>query len=139
VIGASIAQMHTSPRTPEPTLSALNHDGHSAFAPGSFLDALSQLGRRDLTFTQLAAIDHIAGGGEPTIAEVAEAIDRSRGATSRLIDDLVRAGLVARRSSEEDRRVKRVRLTAAAKDLLAGLHKAHHDRPRPHHSHTRAP
>jgi DNA-binding MarR family transcriptional regulator len=90
-----------------------------------------------LTFTQLAAIDHLARGGEPTIAEIADAIDRSRAATSRLIDDLVRAGLVARRSSEQDRRVKRVRLTATAKDLLTGLHKAHHDRPRPHHSHSR--
>jgi DNA-binding MarR family transcriptional regulator len=97
--------------------------------------ALRQLGRQELTFTQLVAMDYIVRRGGPTIREVAEAIDRSPAATSRLIDDLVRAGLVARQSAEDDRRVKRVRLTTAAKDFLATLHKAHHERARPRHSH----
>jgi hypothetical protein len=48
-------------------------------------------------------------GVDPTIREVAEAIDRSPAATSRLIDDLVRAGLVTPgphrvRSSDRERR-----------------------------------
>jgi DNA-binding MarR family transcriptional regulator len=97
--------------------------------------ALRQLGRRELTFTQLVAMDYIVRRGGPTIREVAEAIDRSPAATSRLIDDLVRAGLVARQSAEDDRRVKRVRLTTAANDFLATLHKAYHERARPRHSH----
>jgi len=99
------------------------------------LGALRQLGRRELTFTQLVAMDYIVRRGAPTIREVAEAIDRSPAATSRLIDDLVRAGLVVRQSSADDRRVKHVHLTTAAKDFLASLHKAHHERARPRHSH----
>jgi DNA-binding MarR family transcriptional regulator len=113
----------------------VDHDGHSPFPAEFLLGALRQLGRRELTFTQLVAMDYIVRRSEPTIREVAEAIDRSPAATSRLIDDLVRAGLVARISSEDDRRVKHVHLTTAAKDFLASLHKAHHERARPRHSH----
>ena len=99
------------------------------------MGALRQLGRRELTFTQLVAMDYIVRRGGPTIREVAEAIDRSPAATSRLIDDLVRTGLVARQSSKDDRRVKHVHLTSAAKDFLDTLHKAHHERARPRHTH----
>jgi len=113
----------------------VDHHGHSPFPAEFLLGALRQLGRRELTFTQLVAMDYIVRRGEPTIREVAEAIDRCPAATSRLIDDLVRGGLVARQSSEDDRRVKHVHLTTAAKDFLASLHKAHHDRARPRHSH----
>jgi DNA-binding MarR family transcriptional regulator len=114
---------------------AVDHDGETPFTADSLVSALRGIERRDLTFTQFVAMHVIAGRGRPTIREVADAIDRSPAATSRLLDDLVRAGLVARASSYEDRRVKHVYVTAAAKDYLAALHKAHHDRPRRRHPH----
>ena len=114
---------------------SVDHDSDTPFAPDALVGALRGLERRGLTFTQFVALHYIAGRGRATIGEVGGAIDRSRAATSRLIDDLVRAGLLVRQSSDEDRRVKRVRLTAAAKEFLAALHRAHHDKPRTRHSH----
>jgi len=99
----------------------------SPFSAEFLLTALHQLGRRELTFTQLVAMHYVAERGETTIGEVAAAIGRSRAATSRLVDDLVRAGLVAREKASDDGRVRRVRLTRIARDFLAGLQKGHRE------------
>ncbi len=102
--------------------------GDSSPFPAEFLlAALHQLGRRELTFTQLVAMHYVADHGQPTVGEVAAAIGRSRAATSRLVDDLVRAGLATRAESKDDRRVRRVQLTRVAKDFLAGLQKGHRE------------
>jgi len=114
---------------------SMDHDSETPFAPDDLIGALRGLERRDLSFTQFVALHYIAGRGRPTIGEVANAIDRSRAATSRLIDELVDAGLLVREPSGEDRRTKAVRLTAAAKDFLAALHRAHHNQPRRRHAH----
>ncbi len=131
---ATVAYMHAI-MTHDPYTPLVDHDSETPFTADSLMSALQGLDRRDLTFTQFVAMHVIAGRGRPTIREVADAVDRSPAATSRLIEDLVRAGLVARASSAEDRREKRVYLTAAAKDYLAALHRAHHERPRRRHSH----
>lgn len=102
--------------------------GESFRFPAEFLlAALHQLGRRELTFTQLVAMHYVADHEEPTVGEVATAIGRSRAATSRLVDDLVRAGLAMREESDDDRRVRRVRLTRVAKDFLGGLQRGHRE------------
>ena len=64
----------------------------------------SQLGEMRLGFTQLAALYVLADSGTMTIGELAEAINRSPSATSRLVDGLVRRRLVERRVEAEDRR-----------------------------------
>ena len=56
----------------------------------------SQLGELRLGFTQLAALYVLADGSTLTVGELAEAINRSPSATSRLIDGLVRRRLVER-------------------------------------------
>lgn len=99
----------------------------SPFQAEFLLAALHQLGRRELTFTQLVAMHYVADRGEPTVGEVATAIGRSRAATSRLVDDLVRAGFATREESNDDRRVRRVRLTRVARDFLGGLQKGHRE------------
>jgi hypothetical protein len=71
----------------------------------------SQLGELRLGFTQLAALYVLADGSTLTIGELAESINRSPSATSRLIDGLVKRRLVERRSEEEDRRQKVLRST----------------------------
>ncbi|HKY92849.1 MAG TPA: helix-turn-helix domain-containing protein [Nevskiaceae bacterium] len=105
----------------------------SAFSGEFLLAALHQLGRRELTFTQLVAMHFVADRGTPTVGEVAAAIGRSQAATSRLLEDLVRAGLAVREESKDDRRIRRVRLTRVARDFLDGLQKGHPGV----HSHTR--
>src|SRR2546421_1276906 len=64
----------------------------------------SQLGEMRLGFTQLAALYVLADSGTMTIGDLAEVINRSPSATSRLVDGLVRRRLVERRVEEEDRR-----------------------------------
>ena len=71
----------------------------------------SQLGELRLGFTQLAALYVLADGSTLTIGELAESINRSPSATSRLIDGLVKRRLVERQAEEEDRRQKILRLT----------------------------
>ena len=74
----------------------------------------SQLGELRLGFTQLAALYVLADGSTLTVGELAESINRSPSATSRLIDGLVKRRLVERKAEEEDRRQKTLRLTHAA-------------------------
>jgi DNA-binding MarR family transcriptional regulator len=78
----------------------------------------SQLGELRLGFTQLAALYVLADGGTLTIGELAESINRSPSATSRLIDGLVKRRLVERRAEEEDRRQKTLHLTPRGHAVL---------------------
>ena len=55
----------------------------------------SQLGEMRLGFTQLAALYVLADSGTMTIGDLADVINRSPSATSRLVDGLVRRRLVA--------------------------------------------
>ena len=58
----------------------------------------SQLGELRLGFTQLAALYVLADGSTLTVGELAESINRSPSATSRLIDGLVKRRLVERKA-----------------------------------------
>lgn len=84
----------------------------------------SQLGDLRLGFTQLAALYVLADGSTLTVGELAEAINRSPSATSRLIDGLVKRRLVERRSEEEDRRQKVLRLTPRGHAVLRVVDRA---------------
>ncbi|MFC4115168.1 MarR family winged helix-turn-helix transcriptional regulator [Nonomuraea zeae] len=65
--------------------------------------------------TMLRLLDR---GEDPTVRELAALIGRSDSRTSRIVDRLVRRGLVAREEDERDRRVRRVRLTGRGEALL---------------------
>jgi DNA-binding MarR family transcriptional regulator len=78
----------------------------------------SQLGDLHLGFTQLAALYVLADGSTRTIGELADSINRSPSATSRLVDGLVKRRLVERRSDEEDRRQKTLHLTPRGHAVL---------------------
>src|SRR3954451_2311438 len=67
---------------------------------------------------QLAALYVLADGNVLTVGELAEAINRSPSATSRLIDGLVKRRLVERRAEEEDRRQRILRLTPRGHAVL---------------------
>ena len=84
----------------------------------------SQLGELRLGFTQLAALYVLADGSTLTVGELAESINRSPSATSRLIDGLVKRRLVERQVEEEDRRQKILRLTPRGQAVLRVVDRA---------------
>jgi DNA-binding MarR family transcriptional regulator len=84
----------------------------------------SQLGDLRLGFTQLAALYVLADGSTLTVGELAESINRSPSATSRLVDGLVRRRLVERKAEEEDRRQRTLRLTQRGHAVLRVVDRA---------------
>ena len=87
----------------------------------------AQLGELRLGFTQLAALYAIADGGTTTIADLADTLNRSPSATSRLVDGLVRRRLLERREEPDDRRMKSVWLTERGRALLGVIDRARAD------------
>ena len=87
----------------------------------------AQLGDLRLGFTQLAALYVLADAGTTTIADLADALNRSPSATSRLVDGLVRRNLVERRPESEDRRQRTLWLTPSGQSLLAMVDRARAD------------
>ena len=87
----------------------------------------SQLGSLRLGFTQLAALYVLADTGTTTVSDLADAINRSPSATSRLVDGLVRRRLVERRIESEDRRQRSVELTQRGHALLRMVDRARAD------------
>ena len=87
----------------------------------------SQLGTLRLGFTQLAALYVLADSGTTTVSDLADAINRSPSATSRLVDGLVRRRLVERRVEAEDRRQRTVELTQRGHALLRMVDRARAD------------
>jgi len=79
----------------------------------------AQLGEVRLGFTQLAALYAIADGGTTTIADLADALNRSPSATSRLVDGLVKRRLLERREESDDRRMRSVWLTERGRAMVA--------------------
>jgi DNA-binding MarR family transcriptional regulator len=87
----------------------------------------AQLGDLRLGFTQLAALYVLADAGTTTIADLADALNRSPSATSRLVDGLARRNLLERRPESEDRRQRTLWLTQQGQALLAMVDRARAD------------
>ena len=66
---------------------------------------------------------HLYQHGDASMGELAAALGMSNGWASRVVDELVRAGLVARRSDPLDRRIVHVALTSAATDYVASAYR----------------
>lgn len=70
----------------------------------------------DLSFTQIKVLCVLdADAEEHSVGELAAALDTSLAAMSRAVDGLFERGMVEREEDAADRRVKRVRLTAAGR------------------------
>jgi DNA-binding MarR family transcriptional regulator len=87
----------------------------------------AQLGDVRLGFTQLAALYALADGGTTTIADLADTLNRSPSATSRLVDGLAHRRLLERRAESEDRRMRSVWLTERGRALLAVIDRSRAD------------
>ncbi|MDQ6836222.1 MAG: MarR family transcriptional regulator [Actinomycetota bacterium] len=88
-------------------------------------DLFEAMGVLELTITQIKLLHQLEGSGhELTLKEAAERIPLSLPAASRTVEDLVRRGLIQRHEDAEDRRMKRVALTAAGSSVIRRLNAA---------------
>ncbi len=92
-------------------LHALGSDG------GAVMRAIDETGLGMIPFKALAALARTDADGEASVKLVAEELGVSVPSASRAVDDLVKRGLASRTEDPEDRRVRRVALTAAGRKL----------------------
>jgi DNA-binding MarR family transcriptional regulator len=89
---------------------------------GEQLQALEESG---LSMSQCKALLALAGPGESAeprhIGEIAERLGLSLPAMSRAVDGLVRKRLITRVEDDEDRRVRRIAMTAKGEQFVAKL------------------
>ena len=92
------------------------------------LDLLAVVdGGDELSITQLATL-YVLDGDEPvSLGVLAERVGRSVSAVSRLVDGLVRRGLVERREHPTDRRVRRVAIAEDGEAVLRRLERTRAD------------
>jgi DNA-binding MarR family transcriptional regulator len=75
-----------------------------------------------LSMSHLGAIFHVHRAGSCGVTEIGEYLGVTSAAASQMLDRLVEQGLVIRTEDPEDRRVKRIELTAEGKGILeAGI------------------
>jgi DNA-binding MarR family transcriptional regulator len=85
-------------------------------------DVFQAMADADLTLTTykaLHALDQREYDDEVCVKHVAEDLVLSVPAASRLVDGLHQRGYVERREDEQDRRMKRVRITPAGREVMA--------------------
>lgn len=82
----------------------------------------------DLSFSQLRALFVLVDCQEElAVHELAAQLGSSMATAGRAVQALTRAGMVTRREDEQDRRVKRVKLTEHGHALVAGFVHAHRE------------
>ena len=96
------------------SLTALRH----AVLRDGFLDAIRAMGDHELSVAQMGTLMLLDAEGSSTVGDLANDLGRSLSATSRLLDHLVRRGLVSRQEDQDDRRVKRVALAEPGLALI---------------------
>jgi DNA-binding MarR family transcriptional regulator len=83
------------------------------------------VGTLELTITQIKLLHHLdEAPATLTFKEASELVLLSLPAISRTVDDLVRRGFVERNEDHEDRRMKRITLTDAGRDVIQRLQAA---------------
>lgn len=75
----------------------------------------------DLRLLHLVMLQALERTGEPTVKELAALIGRSESRTSRVVEQMVRRGLVGRREDEADRRARRLRIGEEGTAVLRRL------------------
>jgi len=79
----------------------------------------------DLSLTQMKTMHALSdSGAELSVKELADRLGLSLPGTSRTVDALLRRGWLERREDEHDRRMKRVGITPAGRDLVARIDNA---------------
>jgi DNA-binding MarR family transcriptional regulator len=94
---------------------------------GAFVGFLTQTHGRDviqlsaefeLSFSQMKALQLLFSGEAESVKELGDHLGLSLAAMSRAAEGLVQRGLVDRHEDSQDRRIKRLSLTAPGRDLV---------------------
>jgi DNA-binding MarR family transcriptional regulator len=111
-----------SSATTEATVEALAAELHGLWnrlLRGSTKGVYALLTELDLSITQMKTLHTLAEcERELTVKQLAEALGMSLPNASRTVDNLLHRGLLARREDEHDRRMKRVVVTDAGRDVV---------------------
>jgi DNA-binding MarR family transcriptional regulator len=90
--------------------------------------AARSLATSDLTLAQYRALSVIASRGPQRVVDISTELRIDSSAGTRLVDRLVRRGLVERRRSDDgDRREVRLMLTLAGRDMVLAVRQARSD------------
>ena len=96
---------------------------HHCLSDATRLYAL--LSELDIGLTDMKLMHHLSHSPtEPTVKELAEGMRLSLPGASRAADALLRRGWVERREDEQDRRMKRLRITDDGRDVLRRVEEA---------------
>jgi DNA-binding MarR family transcriptional regulator len=89
-----------------------------AVIPDFLIGMLGQLGDAEPNLPQMATLYLLDAGTTPTVGELADQLGRSMSVTSRLVDQMVKRGWVDRAEDRDDRRAKRLGITAVGRTFL---------------------
>jgi DNA-binding MarR family transcriptional regulator len=117
---ASSAQKQANAELVEQLNGFLHYVWRHCAPQGGFLEVIDEL---DLSFSQLKALQFLStnDAAETSLKQLGDQLGLSLPAISRAVDGLVQRGLVTRTEDTTDRRIKRVRPTKAADELIARL------------------
>ena len=87
-------------------------------------DFFRMVGELELSLSQLKLLMLLDRDGEHTLKEIAESLVLSLPAASRAVDGLYKREMVARREDADDRRHKRVTITAKGSEVIEHLNQA---------------
>jgi DNA-binding MarR family transcriptional regulator len=104
----------------EPLAAFLHYVFKTCGPKGGMLEIIDELG---LSLTQLKAVQLLSAHDAPemSLKQLGDSLELSLPAISRAVDGLVQRGLVTRTEDGQDRRIKRVRPTADAQELVSRL------------------
>ena len=91
---------------------------------GSSPDVFSALGELDLSLTQVKLLHTLDAEPSASLKEAGSCLGLSLPAVSRAIETLHQRGLVARLEDEHDRRIKRLEVTEAGREIVRRLNEA---------------
>lgn len=86
-----------------------------------FKSALEDIAEEDLTQVQFACIRFVHLHPEPSVGMIADGLGVSDAASAKLIDRLVKKGLLTREEDPQDRRVLKIKLTNNGQGLLESV------------------
>ena len=89
-----------------------------AVIPDFLIGMLGQMGDAEPNLPQMATLYLLDAGTTPTVGELADQLGRSMSVASRLVDQMVKRGWVDRAEDRDDRRAKRLGITAAGRTFL---------------------
>jgi len=116
------AHIRPSPRPQQ--LSALLGELLSHIHRRSAGDSLAIMTEAGLTMAQLVTLHTLAHGGARSVGGIGGCLRLSPAATSHLVERLVRSRLVARTEDPDDRRARRVAITASGRRLVERVNAA---------------